>query len=124
MKEWRSTVFKDGHGRIIWYVSGAITLLGCLRDVTFYIIAHQQNEKTNRKWVWLNTYDGQLDNSCEVNVLGHYLPDSVNALTVTHVVSFMDQDLLFSKASVRAVSNEMAGVSISASQRIFFWEDL
>jgi len=36
------------------------------------------------------------------------------------VVSFMDQDLLFSKASVRAVLTEMAGVSISGSQRIFF----
>ena len=31
----------------------------------------------------------------------------------------MDQDLLFSKANVRAVLNEMAGASISASQ-IFF----
>ena len=54
----------------------------------------------------------------EVSVLGHYLPDSVNALK--DVVFFMDQDLLFSKASVRAVLNEMAGASISASQRIFF----
>ena len=54
----------------------------------------------------------------EVSVLGHYLPDSVNALE--DVVFFMDQDLLFSKASVRAVLNEMAGVLISASQRIFF----
>ena len=53
----------------------------------------------------------------EVSVLGHYLP-SVNALK--DVVFFMDQDLLFSKSSVRAVLNEMAGVSISASQRIFF----
>ena len=53
----------------------------------------------------------------EVSVLGHYLPDSVNALKD---VFFMDQDLLFSKASVRAVLNEMAGASISASQRIFF----
>ena len=54
----------------------------------------------------------------EVSVLGHYLPDSVNALK--DVVFFIDQDLLFSKASVRAVLNEMAGASISASQRIFF----
>ena len=56
--------------------------------------------------------------SVEVSVLGHYLPDSVNALK--DVVFFMDQDLLFSKSSVRAVLNEMAGASISASQRIFF----
>ena len=54
----------------------------------------------------------------EVSVLGHYLldsvrDDSVNALK--DVVSFMDQDLLLSKASVRAVLNEMAGASISAS---------
>jgi len=48
--------------------------------------------------------------------LGYYLPDSVNALK--DVVSFMDQDLLFSKASVRAVLNKMAGASIS--QRILF----
>ena len=54
----------------------------------------------------------------EVSVLGHYLSDSVNALK--DVVFFMDQDLLFSKAIVRAVLNEMAGASISASQRIFF----
>ena len=32
----------------------------------------------------------------------------------------MDQDLLFSKASIRAILDEMAGASISASQRIFF----
>jgi len=32
----------------------------------------------------------------------------------------MDQDLLFSKASIRAILNEMAGTSISTSQRIFF----
>ena len=56
----------------------------------------------------------------EVSVLGHYLPDSVNALKLKDVVFFMDQDLLFSKASVRAVLNEMAGASIFASQRIFF----
>jgi len=31
----------------------------------------------------------------EVGVLGHYLPDSVNALK--DVVSFMDQDLYFQK---------------------------
>ena len=54
----------------------------------------------------------------EVSVLDYYVPDSVNALK--DVVSFMDQDLLFSKASVRAVLNEMAGASISASQKIFF----
>ena len=60
----------------------------------------------------------------EVSILGHYLLDSVNALK--DVVSFMDQDLIFSKASVRAVLNEMAGTSVSASQRIFFlfWEKL
>ena len=52
----------------------------------------------------------------EVNVLGYYLLDSVNALK--DVVSSMDQDLLFSKASVRAVLNKMAGASIS--QRILF----
>jgi len=53
-----------------------------------------------------------------VSVLGHYLPDSVNAFK--DVVSFMDQGLPFSKASVRAILNEMAGTSVSASQRIFF----
>ena len=53
----------------------------------------------------------------EVSVLCHYLPDPVNALK--DVVFFTDQDLLFSKASVRAVLNEMAWASISASQRIF-----
>ena len=42
---------------------------------------------------------------------------SVNALK--DVLFFKDQDLLFSKASARAVLNEMAGASISASQRIF-----
>ena len=52
----------------------------------------------------------------EVSVLGHYVLDSVN--DIRSVVSFMDQDLLF--ASVRAILNEMAGASISASQRIFF----
>ena len=54
----------------------------------------------------------------EVSVLGHYVSDSVN--DIRSVVSFMDQDLLFSKASVRAILDEMAGASISASQRIFF----
>ena len=52
------------------------------------------------------------------NFSDHYLPDSVNALK--DVVFFMDQVLLFSKASVRVVLNEMAGAAISASQRIFF----
>jgi len=54
----------------------------------------------------------------EVSVLGHYLPDSVNALK--DVPSFMDEHLLLSKASVRVALNKMAGASISASQRIFF----
>jgi len=58
----------------------------------------------------------------EVSVLGHYLLDSVNALK--DVVSFMDQDLLLSKASVRAVLNEMAGASISAFSENLFWEEL
>jgi len=36
----------------------------------------------------------------EVSILGHYLPGSVNAVAL-----FMEQDLLFSKASATAVLN-------------------
>ena len=56
-----------------------------------------------------------------MSCLGYYVPDSVNALK--DVVSFMDQDLLFSKG-VRAVLNEMAGALISAFSENLFWEEL
>ena len=48
--------------------------------------------------------------------MGHYLPDSVTALK--GVVSFMEQNALFSKSNAKYILNEMAGVEISASQRI------
>ena len=48
--------------------------------------------------------------------MGHYLPDSVTALK--GVVSFMEQNTLFSKSNAKYILNEMAGVEISASQRI------
>ena len=56
----------------------------------------------------------------EVNILGHYLLDSVTAFK--GVVSFMERNTLFSKFKAKYILNEMVGVEISASQRIFLGE--
>ena len=55
------------------------------------------------------------------SVLGHYLPSSLTALYNTMIMNFFDQ--LISKSQCRKLLDEVVGIAISTSKKIFLARD-